>query len=49
MFSLDKIKRTFLPETLDITWENLLPFFETLNNSALLNKSDLEQWLFRSK
>ncbi len=45
MFSLDKIKRTFLPETLDITWENLLPFFETLNNSALLNKSDLEQWL----
>lgn len=45
MFSLDKIKRTFLPETLDITWENLLPYFEALSNRALLNKSDLEQWL----
>lgn len=45
MFSLDKIKRTFLPETLDITWENLLPYFEALSNRALLNKSYLEQWL----
>jgi oligoendopeptidase F len=45
MFSLDKIKRTFLPETLDITWGNLLPFFEALNNRTLSNKTDLEQWL----
>jgi oligoendopeptidase F len=45
MFSLDKIKRTFLPETLDITWDNLLPFFEALNNRTLSNKTDLEQWL----
>src|SRR5574343_1048441 len=45
MSSLDKLKRNFLPENLSIKWENILPYYETLNSRELNNLNDLEQWL----
>ena len=45
MPALDKLKRIFLPENLELNWETILPYFETLNNRTLANITDLEQWL----
>ncbi len=45
MYSLDKLKRFFLPETLDITWENLLPYFQKLESRNLNTIDELHQWL----
>lgn len=45
MSVLDKLKRTFLPETLELKWEIILPYFEKLNARAIGNIGDLEQWL----
>ena len=45
MPSLDKLKRSFLPENLTIIWENILPYFEILNDKNISSISDLEQWL----
>ena len=45
MPALDKLKRIFLPENLELNWETILPYFEILNNRTLENIADLEQWL----
>lgn len=45
MSSLDKLKRTFLPEHIAINWEAILPYFEKLNNRTIADISELEQWL----
>lgn len=45
MSVLDKLKRTFLPETLELKWEIILPYFEKLNARTIGNIGDLEQWL----
>lgn len=44
-YTLDKLKRFFLPEHIDITWENLLPYFEQLQTRTIRSLEDLHQWL----
>ncbi|MGV8879734.1 MAG: M3 family oligoendopeptidase [Sphingobacteriaceae bacterium] len=43
--SIKKNPRTFIPENLEITWENLEPFFQNLLGREIDSVNDLEQWL----
>ncbi len=46
MMTIEKIKRTFLPEAFTVsTWEGLQPYFEDLKNRTISDKAALEQWL----
>lgn len=45
MHSLDKLKRSFLPETLEIIWQNIEPYFISLQNRVIESVTDLELWL----
>ncbi len=40
-----KQKRTYLPENLKISWENLKPIFEDLLQKDIRSVEDLERWL----
>ncbi|WP_353134356.1 M3 family oligoendopeptidase [Pseudopedobacter sp.] len=42
---IEKRKKTFVPDSLEIKWENLEPLFNELVNRSLNNTTDLEQWL----
>ena len=42
---IEKRKKTFVPDSLEIKWENLEPLFNELVNRSLNNATDLEQWL----
>jgi len=43
---IEKIKRTFLPESFKVTtWEELEPYFEDLKNRELNSKEELMKWL----
>lgn len=42
---IEKRKKTFVPDSLEIKWENLEPLFNELVNRSLNNAADLEQWL----
>ena len=46
MIALNTSKRTFLPQTLDISqWQNLKPYYDKLENETIKNKEDLKAWL----
>ncbi len=45
MPALDKLKRKFLPENLELKWDTILPYFEKLNARTIDSIGDLEQWL----
>lgn len=45
MSTIIKKTRTYIPQNLEIKWENLSPIFEELQNRNIDNKDDLEQWL----
>lgn len=45
MISIQKPTRNFVAEGLAITWESILPYFETLLNDTWLSVSDVEKWL----
>lgn len=45
MHTLDKLKRTFLPEKLEITWESIEPYFNKLQNKTINSVEELESWL----
>lgn len=38
-------KRVFLPETIEVTWENLKPIFEDLLKEPISSPEELENWL----
>lgn len=40
-----KKQRTYIPQNLEIKWENLAPIFEELQQRTLNNAAELEQWL----
>jgi len=43
---IEKLKRNFLPEDFNVTtWEALQPYFDTLINTTINNKTELENWL----
>eukprot|EP01118_Nematostelium_gracile_P007918 TRINITY_DN2600_c0_g1_i1.p2 TRINITY_DN2600_c0_g1~~TRINITY_DN2600_c0_g1_i1.p2 ORF type:complete len:572 (+),score=147.04 TRINITY_DN2600_c0_g1_i1:1558-3273(+) len=42
---IPKKTRTYIPQELEIKWENLSPIFEELKNRPLPTVADLEQWL----
>jgi oligoendopeptidase F len=42
---IPKKTRTYIPQELEIKWENLAPIFEELQNRPLPTVADLEQWL----
>ena len=45
MYTLDKLKRSFLPESLEITWQSIEPYFIKLENKTINSVDDLEIWL----
>lgn len=45
MNTIIKKQRTYIPQNLEIKWENLAPIFEELQNRNIYSKADLEQWL----
>src|SRR5574343_1461868 len=45
MYTLDKLKRAFLPESLEIKWESIEPYFNKLLTRNINSVEDLEQWL----
>ena len=45
MNTIIKKQRTYIPQNLEIKWENLAPIFEELQNRNIDSKADLEQWL----
>jgi oligoendopeptidase F len=40
-----KKQRTYIPESLEITWDGLEPIFKELENRVITSVADLEQWL----
>jgi len=42
---IEKKPRTFVPENLEIKWENLEPLFEELKNREINSVEELETWL----
>ncbi len=42
---ITKKPRTYIPQELSITWENLEPIFTELQNREINNTADLEHWL----
>jgi oligoendopeptidase F len=42
---IPKKTRTYIPQELEIKWENLAPIFEELQKRTLPTVADLEQWL----
>ncbi len=40
-----KKQRTYIPQNLDIKWENLAPIFEELQHRTINSAAELEQWL----
>lgn len=42
---LEKVKRSYLPENLNIDWSTLEPIFKELQNRTINSVTDLEQWL----
>jgi oligoendopeptidase F len=42
---ITKKPRIYVPEGLEITWENLQPLFTALKEREILSVTDLEQWL----
>ncbi|WP_207535068.1 M3 family oligoendopeptidase [Desertivirga arenae] len=42
---IEKKPRIFVPENLEIKWENLEPLFEELQNRSLNSVTDVEAWL----
>ncbi len=45
MYTLDKLKRSFLPESLEITWQSIEPYFIKLENKTINSVDELESWL----
>ncbi|RWU08614.1 M3 family oligoendopeptidase [Pedobacter chitinilyticus] len=45
MNTIIKKQRTYIPQDLEIKWENLSPIFEELQNRNIDSKTDLEHWL----
>jgi oligoendopeptidase F len=45
MYTLDKLKRSFLPESLEITWQSIEPYFIQLENKTISSVDELESWL----
>jgi len=45
MNTIIKKQRTYIPQNLEIKWENLSPILEELQNRNINNKAELEQWL----
>jgi oligoendopeptidase F len=45
MYTLDKLKRSFLPESLEITWQSIEPYFIQLENKTINSVDELEIWL----
>lgn len=45
MYSLDKLKRSFLPESLEITWPTIEPYFEILQKKEINSVEELERWM----
>ncbi|MFC1224877.1 M3 family oligoendopeptidase [Pedobacter sp. BG31] len=42
---ITKKPRTYIPQELNITWENLAPLFTELQNREIKTTAELEQWL----
>lgn len=42
---IKKKSRTYIPESLEIQWENLAPLFQDLQTREINSVEDLEQWL----
>ncbi len=42
---IEKKNRTYIPQELEIKWDNLAPIFEELQQRPLPTLADLEQWL----
>ncbi|WP_412465820.1 M3 family oligoendopeptidase [Pedobacter sp. KLB.chiD] len=42
---ITKKPRTYIPQELNITWENLVPLFTELQNREINSAAELEQWL----
>lgn len=45
MNTIIKKQRTYIPQNLEIKWENLAPIFEELQNRNIASVVELEQWL----
>jgi oligoendopeptidase F len=45
MQTLNKIPRRFVPQNFPITWENLNPIFEELQNRSINSAEELTQWM----
>lgn len=45
MHTLDKLKRNYLPENLEITWQNIEPYFNILESKTISSVDELEIWL----
>ncbi len=45
MNTIIKKQRTYIPQNLEIKWENLSPIFEELQNRNIATVAELEQWL----
>lgn len=45
MQTLNKIPRRFVPQNFPITWENLNPIFEELQNRSINSVEELTQWM----
>ncbi|WP_343531502.1 M3 family oligoendopeptidase [Pedobacter sp.] len=45
MNTIIKKQRTYIPQNLEIKWENLSPIFEELQNRNIATVVELEQWL----
>jgi oligoendopeptidase F len=41
----EKKQRNYIPQNLNISWENLSPIFEELQHRNIANAAELEQWL----
>lgn len=45
MNTITKKQRKYIPQNLEIKWENLAPIFEELQNRDIKSRTELEQWL----
>ncbi len=45
MYTLEKLKRNFLPIDLEINWESIEPFYKNLLERNIDTKESLEKWL----
>lgn len=45
MNTIIKKQRTYIPQNLEIKWDNLSPIFEELQNRSIDSQTELEQWL----